>query len=156
VHLHVDLSVRARMIVLASSNMMSVHAMMTVAVVMTAGGRTSAIAATIATVVMIRVAVMVVVIKDADMMMIALVVAMMKTGAMEVDVVASVTASPPLTSIPPARYVTSMGTQPVTVGGAMVMIPVVMATVGTKVPTSLESTPTGTMTLAPPTTSPAN
>jgi hypothetical protein len=33
---------------------------------------------------------------------------------------------------------------------------VVMETVGTKVPTSLESTPTGTMTLVPPTISPAS
>jgi hypothetical protein len=104
VHLHVDLSVPVRKIVLASSNMMNAHAMMT------AGGRTPVIAATTVTVVMIRAAVMVVVIKGADMMLTVLFVAMMKTGTMEVGVVVGMTASPPLMSTPPVRYVTSMGT----------------------------------------------
>jgi hypothetical protein len=89
------------------------------------------------------------------MMMIILAVVTMMIGVMVIGV-DGVIINPHRMSTLPIRFATFMGILLVIVGGSMVMIPVAMEIMEIKMPTSLASTPTGTMTLAPPTTLPVS
>jgi hypothetical protein len=113
-------------------------------------------------VVMSKAAVMVVAIKGEDMMMIALavmmmivVVAMMMRNVMVIGVDGVIVSLLHMSTLP-VRFSLFMGTLLVTVGGAMVILLVVMEIVETKMPTSLVSTQIGTMILGLLTTLPVS
>jgi hypothetical protein len=135
----VALITNARIINLANSNMMSVHAMMIGRVATTVvASLITVTVATIVTVVMIKAFVMEAAIRGEDMMMIVpvgmmmivFVVAMMMIGVD--DMITSLLRMSTL----PVKSATFMGIPLVIVGGAIVMIPAVMI-VETKMPTSL-------------------
>jgi hypothetical protein len=139
VHLRVVLIANTRMIDHVNNSMMSVHAMMIGRVAMTVvASPIIVIVATTVTVVMIKAVVMEADIRGEDMMMtvpvdmmtIVFIVATMMIGVD--DVIASLLHMSTL----PVKSATFMGIPLVIVGGAMVMIPVVMI-VETKMPTSL-------------------
>jgi hypothetical protein len=144
VHLHVALIANARMIGLANSSMMSIHAMMIGRVVMSVVANLITVTvAIIVTVMMIKAIVMeaairgedMMMIVPVDMMMIILVIIMMMMGMMVIgmdDVIASLLRMSTL----PIKSATFLGIPLMIVGGAMVMILSVMI-VETKMPTSL-------------------
>jgi hypothetical protein len=139
-----------RMIDLANSSMMSVHALMiglvaisVIAMMIVAVSMITVTVVNTVNVVMSKAAVMVVAIKGEDMMMTALavmmmivVVAMMMKNVMVIGV-DGVIVNLLRMSTPPVRFALFMGTLLVTVGGAMVILLVVMEIVETKMPTSL-------------------
>jgi hypothetical protein len=136
VPLRVALIASVRMIGLANSSMMSIHALMiglmaiTVTVMMIVG-----VSLTTVTVVMIKAAVMVVAIRGDDMMMIV-VVAMMMIDVMVIGVDGVIVSLLHMSTLP-VRIAIFMGIPLVIVGGAMVMILAVMEIMEIKMPTSL-------------------